>query len=442
VKRAIRKYLRDFIAIIVLGVIAAAVAGYVLSHERLRFPLIQSSPYTINAAFSTAQAVTPGQGQTVRVSGIQVGDISSVKLENGQAIVAMSIDPSYKKLIHTDASALLRPKTGLKDMFIELNPGSKSAPLAKPGYTIPVANTLPDINPDEILGSLDVDTREYLQLLVNGAGEGLKGAGGQLQDVLARFGPTHRDLARITTLLSQRQAHLAHLIHTLNLLNQELKTRGPELPALVRAANKVFTAIGSEQANVGQAVAELPAALKATTSTLGKVQTLAQVLHPTATALTPVAASLTRANAKAAPFFAATAPILQNEIRPFTRNAQPIVRQLITPAKQLSSASPALTNTFVVLNHLFNMLGYNPYGSASYDASKNGTYLFWLAWLAHNGGAVFSTTDANGPLRALTITSTCETLKALTNPINDPTGGVLAALNLGGILSNPALCGT
>ena len=63
----------------------------------------------------------------------------------------MNIDPKYKNLVHTDASALLRPKTGLKDMFIELNPGTANAPIAKQGYTIPVNDTNPDINPDEIL---------------------------------------------------------------------------------------------------------------------------------------------------------------------------------------------------------------------------------------------------------------------------------------------------
>ena len=45
--------------------------------------------------------------------------------------MTMDIDPKYKDLVHTDATALLRPKTGLKDMFVELNPGSKSAPVAK-----------------------------------------------------------------------------------------------------------------------------------------------------------------------------------------------------------------------------------------------------------------------------------------------------------------------
>ena len=52
------------------------------------------------------------------------------------------------------------------------------------GFTIPVANSLPDVDPDEILSALDEDTRDYLTLLVNGAGEGLRGPRQRPADVL------------------------------------------------------------------------------------------------------------------------------------------------------------------------------------------------------------------------------------------------------------------
>src|ERR1700730_7648455 len=190
-KRAIRNHAGDFAAIIGLLALSIVVAGYILHHERLRFPFFDSTPYTLNAEFSTAQAVTPGQGQSVRVSGVQVGQIGAVTLKNGIAIVKLDMDPKYKRLVHTDATALLRPKTGLKDMFVELNPGGSNVPVAQPGYTIPVSNTLPAIN-------LDADTRAYLQLLVNGGGQGLNGRGNDLAQVLQRFLPTHRDLARVS----------------------------------------------------------------------------------------------------------------------------------------------------------------------------------------------------------------------------------------------------
>ena len=72
------------------------------------------------------------------------------------------------------------------------------------------------MNQDEILASLDADTRDYLQQLLNGAGVGLDGRGGDLQDIFFRFKPTHRDLARVTTALAGRRGALRHLVTSLH----------------------------------------------------------------------------------------------------------------------------------------------------------------------------------------------------------------------------------
>jgi ABC-type transporter Mla subunit MlaD len=241
----------------------------------------------------------------------------------------------------------------------------------------------------------------------------------------------------VTTLVGRRHRNLAHLIHSLSLLDQELATRGPEIRTLVSAASQTFGAIASEQASLGPAVHALPGALRATTDALGKVRTFADVLHPTAVALAPVATSLTAADRALVPFLREATPIVGGQIRPFVRAARPVVRQLTPAAQALAAAAPNLTGSFTVLNHLFNMLAYNPYGTSAYDATKNGTLLFWLAWLGHNGDAVFASADANGPFRALTQTTTCTTLKALVASV--PTLPFLG--NLAGVLSNPALCG-
>src|SRR5215831_12017250 len=119
-KLAIKRHSGDFIAVIVMTILAIAVTGFILHEEGVRFPFVQSSPFTINADFSTAQAVTPGQGQSVNVSGVKVGLIQGVTTKDGYAVVQMAIDQKYKHLIRTDATALLRPKTGLQDMFVEL----------------------------------------------------------------------------------------------------------------------------------------------------------------------------------------------------------------------------------------------------------------------------------------------------------------------------------
>ena len=251
VKTAIRKHAGHFAAVIGLALLAALVGGYIVHNQRMRFPW-EGKPFELQAAFSTAQAVTPGQGQTVRVSGVRVGDITKVGLKDGHAVVTLSLDPEYKDLVHTDATALLRPKTGLKDMFIELDPGTGKAPLAQRGWTLPVSNTLPDVNPDEILASLDSDTRDYLTLLVDGAGRGLKGRGNDLREVFRRFEPTHRDLARVNRLVAQRHQNLSRLVHSLGDLNDELAGKSDDLAALVDSSSAVFRSFASEQANVTQ----------------------------------------------------------------------------------------------------------------------------------------------------------------------------------------------
>ena len=288
-RSAIRKHSKDFAAVIVLFVIGIGVGGYILSQQRLYLPgwvpLVGQNFYTLKGEFTTAQAVTPGQGQTVDIAGVKVGEISNVELKNGRAVVTMKILPKYGKVYH-DATMLLRPKTGLKDMIIELSPGNPSSGKVKSGGTIPIQSTLPDINPDEILASLDGDTRAYLRLLLAGGAEGLRGNQAQLAAVFKRFEPTARDVAKITTLLSQRQANLRRVIHNFQLLSTELSTRDSSISACV-SNNAVFQHLANQDANLQATLQLLPPTLVQANSALAKTGRLANVLGPTLQALRP-----------------------------------------------------------------------------------------------------------------------------------------------------------
>ena len=443
-KRAIREHWKDFGAILGLVVITVLIAGYILSNERLRFPW-ESSPLTINASFATAQAVTPGQGQSVRVSGVQIGLVGNVTLKDGQGVVQMNIDPKYKHLIHENWTALLRPRTGLDDMFIELSPGAGQSPVAPSGYTIPVSNTMPVVNLDEILSSLDADSREYLDLLVNGAGQGLqKNGGDELAQVMERFEPTHRDLARLNGAVAQRGTNLQRLVNSLRRLNDALAAKQGQIVSLVDSSAKVFRAFASEDSNVSRAVADLPGTLQQTTTTLAKVQAFANALGPAAKNLLPAASALPAANKAISALAAPGTPIVQNQIRPFVVASRPLVRNLKPAAEnladpttvqtangpvKLSPATSNLSNVFNVLNHFGNMLGYNP-GNTEHG------YLWWLAWLDHNARTLFSVQDANGDFRPLFLQASCATLAQLAN--NSPLQEVVQ--NLTPILTNTNLC--
>ena len=193
-KRALIKNARWVLTIIGLGLVAAGTAYYILSQQTgVRFPW-EPDPLRMYAVLENAQAVTPGQGQQVQIAGVMIGTIGKVQLKEGRAIVALDIEPTYRGLVRTDAKAHLRPRTPLKDMYVQIVPGTKGAPPARAGHTIRVANTSTDVDLDEILSTFDVRTRDYLALLTEGAASGLKGRGRDLAVVFRRFGPTARDL--------------------------------------------------------------------------------------------------------------------------------------------------------------------------------------------------------------------------------------------------------
>jgi phospholipid/cholesterol/gamma-HCH transport system substrate-binding protein len=408
VKLAIQKHWREALAVLGLIVLALVVAGYVLSNQRLRFPFVEEGPKELEVELDNAQAVQPGQGQTVRVAGVEVGMIGDVELENGLAVVKLEIDHKYENLIREDATALLRPKTALKDMFLEVEPGTGA--VLEDGGRIPVANTLPDVDPDEIYSALDADTRPYLRLLVAGAGKGLRGRGEDLAATLRRLEPLHRDLARVTRATASRRRELRRLVHNYSLLMGELGRRPGELRRLVRASNAVFGALAGQAPEIETAVARLPGALRASERTLGRVQTLAQVLQPALQSLRSPIRKLPATNALVTPFFERTEPAIRTQLRPFARVAQPWTGDLRAAADGIAEAAPDLTGALFELNRFLNMGAYNPGGAEALDGlsvaeqrARQEGFLYWLAWTAQNGVSLFSTADAQGPWRRVSL---------------------------------------
>jgi phospholipid/cholesterol/gamma-HCH transport system substrate-binding protein len=437
VRRILFRNVPSFVAMVGLFLLAAYTALYILDHQNLRLPVLDEKAWTLKAEFTTAQAVVPGQGQTIRVSGIRIGDVTGVELHDGRALVTFAVDQRYRRLVHRDATALLRPKTGLKDMFVELTPGTQGPPV-RDGFVIPVASTLPDVNTDEVLAALDGDTRDYLRLLLQGVGEGLHKRGDDFGEVMRRLEPTHRDLRRVVSAVALRRRNLRRLVSHLARLNGELSGHDDQLTRLVSQSEVVFRAFASEEHNISGTVARLPGALHETTHALGKVQRLADELRPAASELRPAVRALTRANGQVTPAARAVTPIVRSQVRPFAREAQPLVRELRGPSAKMAKASPDFTRLGVVLNHTLNLFGYNPNGREAPGTSRREEgYLFWLAWLGHQSVNIFSSADANGTMRPIAFAGTCNTLASYAS--QNPQMEFL--LNLTPILGSPACKG-
>jgi phospholipid/cholesterol/gamma-HCH transport system substrate-binding protein len=412
VRTAIRKHLPDFLAILGLVLLAAVVGSVILGKQRLALPawvpVVGKDFFEVEAEMSTAQAITPGQGQTVNIAGVEVGEISSVKLRDGKAIIGMRIRPKYSRL-YKDASVLLRPKTGLKDMVAEVTPGTKGAGKLNEGDVIPISQTLPDVNLDEILAALDSDTRDYLQLLLNDGAQGLgsEQKGRQLAQAIRRLEPTAKYAREINEGLAERRQNLARVVHNFSLLTDELGQKDTQLANFVQNSNAVFDTLAGQDASLRQILQKLPGTLETTQVTLGKVTTLADVLGPTLEDLRPAARALGPSLRQTRPFLRETTPVIRDEIRPFTRAALPTVKELRPAMRDLAATTPDLTASFSVINRLLNEVAYNPPGD------KEEGFLFWQSWVNHAGNAIFSTQDAHGPIRRGLVVLSCSTAQLL-----------------------------
>jgi phospholipid/cholesterol/gamma-HCH transport system substrate-binding protein len=404
-KRAIKTHFKDFLAITGMIVLALAVLLFILANQKAALPSwipwLGQDFYSINVEMETAQAVTPGQGQAAVIAGINVGKVGASTLEDGVAHVRLDIEPEYKDLIHPDAQFLLRPKTGLSDMVVEIDPGTKG-PTPPEGTTFPVSQSMSNVQMDQILASLDRDTQDYLVLLLNGAGEGLHGKGTELSQALRRFGPFATYTARINGELEKRRKYIARGVHAFSQVASELGNNDQVVADFITNSRKSLGNYAAQEASLREALREFPSTLEAGRINLAKSDQLSQLTRPTLLALIPGARNLKSSLKSVQRLATDTTPLVRDNIRPFTREVQPVFRELAKTSKAGAKATPNLRGTFSHLNVLLNTLAYNPPGDSE-------GFLFYAPWANHNFNASSTFQDGAGIVRRSVNMVNCST---------------------------------
>lgn len=394
---------KDTIAIVVLAIAGIAMMLGIFVQQKASLPawipVVGEEFAHITGEFSTAQAVTPGQGQAVDIAGIQVGKVTSVELVEGHAVVGMDIEPEYMELIHSDASLLLRPKTNLNDMIVEVEPGTAKGLLGD-GGNIPLSRTEPNVNFEAFLATLDGDTRQYLQLLVAGGAKGIGGRGRQLSGVWRRLQPFSHYIADLNKAVAQRHVALANVIHNFGLLTTELGRHDAQIERFVTASDAALGNFANEQQAIQETLQEFPATLAAMKAGFASNDRFSTVARPALLGLIPQSQALKPAFKANARFFRETTAPIRDQIRPFTRQIRPVLTHLNQGSSALNTSVTNFGKSLGSFNSFLNELAYKPKGSKE-------SYLFYLPWLNHNLNANYIQ-DAGGPVRRGLVMLTCK----------------------------------
>ena len=278
---------RRIAVLTVVGVIAVCVLLiiYVWTQFGGTLPLSPNG-YRFTASFAQASQLTPNAD--VRIAGVNVGKVVSVRRQGLHAEATIRLDPEYAPLA-SDAHAILRQKTLLGETFVALSPGSGHAPKVPDGGHLPDANVQNTQQLDTVLGSFDAPTQRNLQRLLRGLSGALDQRGSDLNDALGNADPALSTLADITTIVDRQRQPLGRLVRNTGTVLQTIGDSRADLDRLVGAGNQVLATTAARNRELTATVRALPPFLGQLQATLHSVDRTAGYAAPTLRALRPVA---------------------------------------------------------------------------------------------------------------------------------------------------------
>ena len=262
----------------IIGVVLAILVITVgLQPERL---IDWATGVRYNALFSEAGGLI--EGNDVTVSGIEVGSVSSIKLDNGDALVGFTINGKYA--LGSDTSAHIRTGTLLGERVLALeSAGSGTLP---PNTVIPVSRTSSPYSLTDAVSDLTSNTAGTDTQSLN---RSLDTVSATLDQIAPQLGPTFDGVSRLSRSLNNRNESLAELLKTAGDVTGILSERSGQVNALILNANDLLGVLNDRRYAITSLLASLSAVSRELT---GVVADNEKELAPTLEQLNSVTAVL------------------------------------------------------------------------------------------------------------------------------------------------------
>lgn len=269
----------------------------------------------------------------VKVGEVAAGKVTKITLDKqDHAVLKMELDKGAYP-IGEGASAAIRPVNLLGEKYVDLNPGDLSKPL-KSGVTIPPTRTTTPVEIDDVLNTLDTDTRGAMGILINEAGLAMAGRGADFNQTLSDLPPALEAAKRVVAQVDQENVKLKSLITQGDRVLAKVGPKANDLGDLVKSAGDALQSAAQRRKQLGATVQDAPAALDQLRTTLVKLQAASAQLSPAADDLK------------------ATAPQLDETLQrlpAFTNDANATLAELKRVSPQLSTLGRKSTPTLRLL---------------------------------------------------------------------------------------------
>ncbi|GAT07113.1 virulence factor Mce family protein [Mycolicibacterium novocastrense] len=223
-------------------------------------------------------------GNDVTVSGIKVGSVSSVELENGDALVGFTI--AGTAALGSETTAHIRTGTLLGERVLALE--SSGSGTLDHHQVIPVTRTSSPYSLTDAVSELTANTAATDTDTLN---QSLDTLATTLDQISPELGPTFDGLSRLSRSLNDRNESLAELLRTAGDVTGILSERSQQVNTLILNANDLLAVLNERR----QAIVSLLANTSAVSQQLtGVVADNEQELAPTLEKLNRVNAMLVK----------------------------------------------------------------------------------------------------------------------------------------------------
>ena len=286
--------------------------------------------YELNATFANSANVA--LNSPVRIAGVEVGKVIETGRDGDATTVTFTVDETGRP-IHDDAFAMVRPRIFLEgNFFVDLDPGSPSAPDLDSGATIPVSRTSTAVQIDEVLTALQSPVRADLSRLLDGYGKALthkptaaedatqlpevKGKTGAeaFNGVFKYGGDAGRYSAQVTdAFLGTQQRDLSRLVAGAGRTFAAFASNEADLQGFIDNFNVFTGALAAQSTNLSTTIELLAPTLRTARASFVSLNRSLPPLRTYAIALTPAVAQLPSLISASKPWLAQTRPLLSGK---------------------------------------------------------------------------------------------------------------------------------
>jgi phospholipid/cholesterol/gamma-HCH transport system substrate-binding protein len=232
----------------VVLIILVIVVG--LQPERL---LSLATAVRYQALFSEAGGLM--EGNDVTVSGIKVGTVSSVELDNGDALVGFTISGKYA--LGSETTAHIRTGTLLGERVLALE--SEGSGTLDPRQAIPTTRTSSPYSLTDAVSDLTANTAATNTESLN---QSLDTLAQTLDQISPQLGPTFDGLSRLSQSLNNRNQSLAQLLKTAGDVTGIFSERSKQVNTLILNANDLVAVLNERRMAITSLLSNVSAVSK------------------------------------------------------------------------------------------------------------------------------------------------------------------------------------